>query len=656
REKEEAARREEERLWDVDVDEYEALSEKQKALLDYKIEQIKHEQKESREPSGLDMACGELGSGLALPLPTEVSRKGSWSDWLESIRKAKRRHHKPQKSKISCRTRMAARRRLRYPQKSSSRKPKNQRSGQRAKQQQQETKIPEVPSKRDRILDLRFDICESSQNRIRHVLSSWDRVQGIMNQVPDKSQSSPKHRDEKKSSKSPEKPEKNPLEKHGSHKSLQREGEVAEGSVGSQDAGVPCLDFHVTCREKVFRRILKSKKLPPPKQILHSLGLGPPIPPGSLFSVVPYPEEDRVPTATEDLRHFIFVEPEGAAAEDDVAPEAEAQDHLKKGKARHKSSKEKPNSPQSPKSLQDHSPETPRSSPEPMKSQLQSDSTLERPARLRRFRWIVPAHAEVELKIRFSPTVPGQFDQLRNFEILGSKRLYQLPCSATALYPSISQNPRLVFPRGRKSKEKEDIISKEYVMSTKQFHFGPLLCGKSGEWYKAQNCPGNSEKLPILNDSPMEAEVHFSFENDSKGETFLLDPPSMRLQPKEKKKLSVWAYPTSAGLLGDSLVCWIKDNPEPAVFRLCCQGVQVKLGVSPQELHFNKILLHRTDTQTLVLRNDSPLPMAWHLSGLDDLGDDFSVSQGRGIVGPRTDFEVKLDFKAEKIGITNKMI
>ncbi|XP_064496779.1 hydrocephalus-inducing protein homolog [Pseudopipra pipra] len=191
-----------------------------------------------------------------------------------------------------------------------------------------------------------------------------------MAEVPDKSQSSPKHKDKKKNSKSPEKTEKKPLEKHGSHKSLQREGEVAEGSVRSQDAGVPCLDFHVTHREKVFRRILKSKKLPPPKQILDSLGLGPlgpPIPPGSLFSVVPYPEEDRVSTASQDLRHFILVEPEGAAAEDDVAPEAEAQDHLKEGKAtsRHKSSKEKPNSPQSPKSLQDHSPETPRSSPEP---------------------------------------------------------------------------------------------------------------------------------------------------------------------------------------------------------------------------------------------------------------------------------------------------
>ncbi|XP_027487895.1 hydrocephalus-inducing protein homolog [Corapipo altera] len=48
--------------------------------------------------------------------------------------------------------------------------------------------------------------------------------------------------------------------------------------------------------------------------------------------------------------------------------------------------------------------------------------------------------------------------------------------------------------------------------------------------------------------------------------------------------------------------------------------------------------------------------MAWHLSGLEDLGDEFSVSQGRGIVGPRTDFKVNVDFKAEKIGMTNKII
>lgn len=53
--------------------------------------------------------------------------------------------------------------------------------------------------------------------------------------------------------------------------------------------------------------------------------------------------------------------------------------------------------------------------------------------------------------------------------------------------------------------------------------------------YKAQNFPGNSENITILNISPVEAEVHFSFENDKEGETFLLDPPSMTLQPDEQQ-------------------------------------------------------------------------------------------------------------------------
>ncbi|XP_029821423.1 hydrocephalus-inducing protein homolog [Manacus vitellinus] len=668
REKEEAARRKEKRLWDVDVDEYEALTEKQKALLDYKIEKIKRERRERREQERL--AREEEERKKALSKASKKQKKTKSPEVQQKSKKpaAKQQQQETKSADVRKGKTTAAKQQQQETKSADIRKGKTAAAKQQqqetkkpevrkgktaaAKQQQQETKIPEVPSKRDMILDLRFNIYESAQKEIRHILSSWDRVQGIMN----KSQSSPKHKGEKSSSMSLERPEKKSLEEHGSHKSLQQEGEVR-----SHSTGVPCLDFRITRRENMFEKILKSKKLPPAKQILDSLGLGPlgpPILPGFLFSVVPYPEEDRVPAAAEDLRHFILVEPESAAAEDDVdggvsgqvsplspfslspyakAPEAEAEDHLKEEEdtSRCNSPQEKRNSPQSPKSLRDHSPETPRSSPESRKSKLQSDSTLERPTRLRKFRWIVPAHGEVELKIRFSTTMPGQFDQMMNFEILGSKRLYQLPCSATALYPSISQNPRLVFPRWRKNKEKEDIIVKEY---------------------KAQNCPDNSEKLTIFNDSPMEAEVHFSFENDSRGETFLLDPPSMRLQPKEKKKLTIWAYPTSTGLMQDSLICHVKDNAEPVVFRLCCEGVHVKLGVSPQELQFNKLLLHRTDTQTLVLRNDSPLPMAWHLSGLEDLGEDFSVSQGRGVVGPRKDLEVKLNFRAEKIGIINKMI
>ena len=63
-------------------------------------------------------------------------------------------------------------------------------------------------------------------------------------------------------------------------------------------------------------------------------------------------------------------------------------------------------------------------------------------ARLSSCRWIAPAHGEVELKVHFSSTVLGQFDQTLHFEILGTKRLYQLHCRGTCLYPTISQDPR----------------------------------------------------------------------------------------------------------------------------------------------------------------------------------------------------------------------
>ena len=58
--------------------------------------------------------------------------------------------------------------------------------------------------------------------------------------------------------------------------------------------------------------------------------------------------------------------------------------------------------------------------------------------------------------------------------------------------------------------------------------------------------------------------------------------------------------------------------------------------------------LCRRDSKTLVLRNSTPLPVAWQLRGLEKLGEDFSVSLREGIVGPRAEFGVHLYFKATK--------
>ncbi|XP_038004455.1 hydrocephalus-inducing protein-like [Motacilla alba alba] len=518
--------------------------------------------------------------------------------------------------------------------------------------EQGEAKIPEDAAEMEKILILRFQIYESSQQDIAQVFSYWDRVQGTV-QLPviqkgNKSQPSAENKGQK-ANKPQEKVEKKPKHERGGQSSLQSsqlQSKVAEGAVRDKHVGVPCLDIQVTDPKAMIGEILRDGKLPTEDQMLKHLGLHPnssSLPPGAVLSMVEYPEE-RLGSA-ECVEPFTIVAPKGNLAKAPHARGSSAKGQRKTGKAasRDSSAKEKQISTQRTESPRDSSARRP-------KTALASPSTPTEFLRLKRYRWIVPAHGKVELKVHFSTKKPGKFEQTLRFELVQTKRQYELPCSGTGLYPSISQNPRVVFPHWRETMEENEIIFKEYVESTKQFHFGPLLCGKSREWYKAQKCPSNSENLTILNNSPADVEVQFSFENAGKAETFLLDPPSMTLKPKEKQELTIWAYPTSPGFLEDKLICSIGKNPHPVIFSLCCHGVDMKLEVSPLELSFDKLLLHRTDSRTLVLKNNSLLPMAWRLNGLDDLVENFSLSQDNGTLDPRSEFEVTLHFKAEQIG------
>ncbi|KFV73572.1 Hydrocephalus-inducing protein, partial [Struthio camelus australis] len=555
----------------------------------------------------------------------------------------------------------------------------------------------EALSDKEKSLALRFKLYEASQKDITHILSFWNRVKGILlsplNQEevqheveeqrhPSSSRRSRKDREKERQERlEKERLEKERLEKERleklkaleDSKLSEQEKEGAEGSGKDQDTGVSCLDIQVLSSEDASgKRILESGKLPDAEQILDSLGLGrsgPPIPPTAFYSVIHYPEKRTVPAVGEALQHFVFVAPEGATAEEEkkdteslvdtpVTPAAKIPEEqitpprgrVRKEKAEgsRESSRDKRSTGRGRRGLQGPASAVPARHPDADQSNVSRDSSLGKIVRLTDFRWIVPAHGEVVLKIHFSSIIPGQFDQTFNFEILGTHRLYQLYCRGTCMYPTISQDPRLVFPHRRKSKAHHDIIFKQYVMDTGVFHFGPLLCGKSRHCYKALCYPANCEKITILNITPLEAEVHFFLEHDANADTFLFEPPRMTLKPNEKQELTIWAYPTSAGIVEDNLVCCIKDNPKPVVFRLCCHGVRLELGVNCKQLHFDKLLLHRKASKTLVLQNSNPLPAVWRLCGMESLGEDFSVSQDHGTIGPYTEFSLKLHFKATK--------
>lgn len=135
-------------------------------------------------------------------------------------------------------------------------------------------------------LALRFKIYEASQKNVMHILSFWDRVQGILlfplnyeemqQQAEDQRQRLSSRRTRKDREKErQEKLEKERLEKERLEKVKaledsevsQLEGEGAEGLSRGQGIGVPCLDIQVLGSEDVIRMILESGKLPTAEQV-----------------------------------------------------------------------------------------------------------------------------------------------------------------------------------------------------------------------------------------------------------------------------------------------------------------------------------------------------------------------------------------------------
>lgn len=101
------------------------------------------------------------------------------------------------------------------------------------------------------------------------------------------------------------------------------------------------------------------------------------------------------------------------------------------------------------------------------------------------------------------------------------------------------------------------------------------------------------EQLNVTNTSPLEADISFCFFKDSKSETFILEPPSMVLKPGECQKLTIWAYPCKVGRIEDSIVCCIKENPEPVVFKVACDSFNPELDLNTRDFKFESVRLYR---------------------------------------------------------------
>ncbi|XP_053175951.1 hydrocephalus-inducing protein homolog [Scomber japonicus] len=530
-------------------------------------------------------------------------------------------------------------------------------------------------------LQCQFSAYEQSQAQVEHILQHWDRAQGFLmvplpgEEVPPGTEDVPteKHTPVGKRAK---KASGRILSPMPSQMSIQAEPE----KLLPLDI-TPHIVLNVTGKEYLSAtELLKGNTLPPLEEVLDDLGLGPngpPIPPPITFSMVPFPKNRVQSNSQLTCDCFAFLSCSGLDEQGDEKKDSEEDVHassVKEEAVATSKSRMKANTKEAAKdkdkkgresqkgkrrtSAKTKTKGSDRSRSPPLhvssmyggteQDQHQANLELKRNQSLTTFRWFVPANGEVVLKMWFYSDSPGKFEQIFNFELVGTQRRYQLSCRGMCIYPSICKDYKTLFGFSRKVLKMEEGLQKTYVVKPGFFEFGPLLCGKSRDRYKENKYPENTERLVIKNNSGLEAQVQFRFQHDTQAATYLLDPPTMTLKPDERQELTVWAYPTKVGEIKDSIVCCIKDNPELVIINLSCWGVRPELELESKHLSFDRILLHRRDCRSVTLHNNTALPVYWKLQGVEELGDEFSVPQDVGIITPNSSFPLSLHFRGRR--------
>jgi hydrocephalus-inducing protein len=129
----------------------------------------------------------------------------------------------------------------------------------------------------------------------------------------------------------------------------------------------------------------------------------------------------------------------------------------------------------------------------------------------------------------------------------------------------------------------------------------------------------------------------------------------MSLKAGEAQDLTIWAYPKTLGTFDDSLVCLIRDNPDPMIVPLSITGSKPLVEVDKLALDFGRLLLRTKDTQTLAVINKSGLPLQWKLTGVEGLTD-FVIAPLGGTLEPYQICNVQASFEAAQPVVHKKQI
>ncbi|XP_062413865.1 hydrocephalus-inducing protein homolog [Pungitius pungitius] len=167
-------------------------------------------------------------------------------------------------------------------------------------------------------LQCQFAVYEQTQQQVDHILQHWDRARGLL-LVPLPGDEAPPVPEDAPTEKQTAVGKKN--KKHGSSPLPSQMSVPAAADVVLPQDIIPHVALNVTRKDcPSAAELLKGSTLPPLAEVLDDLGLGPsgpPVPPPTTFSVVPFPENREQSNVQLTCSCFTFLVPFGLDEQDE---------------------------------------------------------------------------------------------------------------------------------------------------------------------------------------------------------------------------------------------------------------------------------------------------------------------------------------------------
>lgn len=266
-------------------------------------------------------------------------------------------------------------------------------------------------------------------------------------------------------------------------------------------------------------------------------------------------------------------------------------------------------------------------------------------------RWEIEPKSDVTITIVFNAKYIGDYRDILTFNILHAKaETAKLRVSGICAYPDIERSISSIFPKVQKKYDSK--ISFSYACDVQEFHFGSVLVAK--ERTSKNQVPQYHQSIKLRNISLFPAEIVATLTDPPQKGIWWSEKNSFVIEPEETFEFQFGCHPVVPDLYKTTLIFTIKDQPDPLLFNLVCEGCAPTVDMDMKAYDFEKILLNHQKTLKIELKNIGKLQLFWRIKGAQQLGPNFIFNQLEGTLKPKQVFRVLSTFTSSKPLIVKK--